>query len=130
LQFERVYVNRATIRLRRRVQLVLLATRHLLPTVYFQRAFVEVGGLVSYAANDLIRYREVGIYTGRILKGEKPADMPVVQPTKFELFVCLPAARAIGIVVPPSLLAVHMSAFDPNKMLFSAPTCRSRRPRK
>src|SRR5262245_45241530 len=91
--------------LERRVQLVLLATRHLLPTVYFQRAFVEVGGLVSYAANDLIRYREVGIYTGRILKGEKPADMPVVQPTKFELVVCLPAARAIGIVVPPSLLA-------------------------
>jgi ABC-type uncharacterized transport system substrate-binding protein len=91
--------------LERRVQLVLLATRHLLPTVYPQRPFVEVGGLVSYAASDLIRYREVGIYTGRILKGEKPADMPVVQPTKFELVVCLPAARAIGIVVPPSLLA-------------------------
>jgi putative tryptophan/tyrosine transport system substrate-binding protein len=91
--------------LERRVQLVLLATRYLLPTVYFQRAFVEVGGLVSYAASDLLRYREVGIYTGRILKGEKPADMPVVQPTKFELVVCLAAARAIGIVVPPSLLA-------------------------
>jgi len=89
----------------RRVQLVLLATRHLLPAVYFNRAFVEVGGLVSYAANDTIRYREVGLYTGRILKGEKPGDMPVVQPTKFELVVSVPAARTIGAVLPPSLLA-------------------------
>jgi putative ABC transport system substrate-binding protein len=76
-----------------------------LPTVYFQRAFVEVGGLVSYAANNIARYREVGLYTGRILKGEKPADMPAVQPITFELVVCLPAAKAISIMVPPSLLA-------------------------
>jgi putative ABC transport system substrate-binding protein len=89
----------------RRVQLVLLATRHLLPAVYFQRGFVEVGGLVSYAASDAVRYREVGLYTGRILKGEKPADMPVAQPTKFELVVSLPAAKAIGTLLPPSLLA-------------------------
>jgi putative ABC transport system substrate-binding protein len=89
----------------RRVQLATLATRHLLPTVYFQRAFVEVGGLVSYGASNFVRYREVGIYTGRILKGEKPADMPVVQPTKFELVLNLPTARAIGVVVPQSLLA-------------------------
>ena len=89
----------------RRVQLVLLATRHLLPTVYFHRGFVEIGGLVSYAASNAARYREVGLYTGRILKGEKPGDMPVVQPTTFELVVSLPAARAIGAILPPSLLA-------------------------
>ena len=89
----------------RRVQIATLATRHMLPTIYFIRAFVEVGGLVSYGASDFVRYREVGIYTGRILKGEKPADMPVVQPTKFELVINLPTARAIDIVVPQSLLA-------------------------
>ena len=89
----------------RRVQLATLATRHLLPTIYQLRAFVEVGGLVSYGASDFVRYREVGIYTGRILKGEKPADMPVVQATKFELVINLPTARAIGITVSQSLLA-------------------------
>src|SRR5262245_16707397 len=89
----------------RRVQMTTLAARHLLPTIYFIRAFVEVGGLVSYGASDFVRYREVGIYTGRILKGEKPADMPVVQPTKFELVINVPTARAIGVTVPQSLLA-------------------------
>jgi putative ABC transport system substrate-binding protein len=89
----------------RRVQIVILAARHLLPTIYFLRGFVEIGGLMSYGASDLSRYREVGVYTGRVLKGEKPAEMPVVQPTKFELLINLPTARAIGIVVPQSLLA-------------------------
>ena len=89
----------------RRVQITTLATRHLLPTIYFIRAFVEIGGLVSYGASDFARYREVGIYTGRILRGEKPADLPVVQPTKFELVINMPTANAIGITVPPSLPA-------------------------
>jgi ABC-type uncharacterized transport system substrate-binding protein len=89
----------------RRVHLVTLATRHLLPAIYFSREFVEVGGLMSYGASNLARYREVGIYAGRVLKGEKPAEMPVVQPVQFELIINLPTARATGVVVSSSLLA-------------------------
>jgi putative ABC transport system substrate-binding protein len=89
----------------RRVQIVTLATRYLLPAVHFQREFAEIGGLMSYGASFFGRYREVGIYTGRVLKGEKPADMPVVQPTQFEMVVNVTTARAIGVTVPPSLLA-------------------------
>jgi putative ABC transport system substrate-binding protein len=88
----------------RRVQIVTLATRYVLPTVYFLREFAEIGGLMSYGASAFGRFREVGVYTGHILHGEKPADMPVVQPTQFEL-VNLSTASAIGITVPPSLLA-------------------------
>jgi len=89
----------------RRVQLTTLAVRYAFPTVFAERAFAEIGGLMSYSPNTIELYREFGIYVGRVLKGEMPSELPVTQATKFELVINLQAARTIGIDVPASLLA-------------------------
>ena len=90
----------------RRLQLAHLATRYALPATYSDREYAEVGGLMSYGADLKESYRQVGVYTGRILKGAKPADLPVMQTTKLELVINAETARILGVTVPPSLLSI------------------------
>jgi putative tryptophan/tyrosine transport system substrate-binding protein len=90
----------------RRVQLTTLAVRYAVPMIFTDRSFAEVGGLMSYSASMTDQHRQLGIYVGRVLKGEKPADLPVMQPTKFEFVINMQTARLLGIEVPPTLLAI------------------------
>ena len=91
--------------IRHRDLIVTLAARHKLPAIYFERFFPAHGGLISYGADSIDQYRRAAAYVDRILKGEKPADMPVQAPTKYELVINLTTAKALGLTVPLSLLA-------------------------
>jgi ABC-type uncharacterized transport system substrate-binding protein len=102
---EGVFVEQSPFLNSRRVQLVQLAARYIIPAAYSGREFTEVGGLISYGSDIVEAYRQVGIYCGRILKGAKPADLPIVQSSKLALVINAQTARMLGLQVSPQLLA-------------------------
>jgi putative ABC transport system substrate-binding protein len=103
---EAVLVNSSNLFTDRAGQIAILAARHALPAMHSISDFPHLGGLMSYESSVTDRLRQVGLYTGRILKGEKPADLPIVQGAKFEFVINLQTARTLGITVPPTLLAI------------------------
>ncbi len=106
LRSEALLVSTGELFRRQRGQLAALAARQGMPAIYQYREFVVAGGLISYGTSLPDAYRLTGVYTGRVLKGDKPADLPVMRPTKFELVINLKTARTLGLTIPPGVLAI------------------------
>jgi putative ABC transport system substrate-binding protein len=104
-RIDALWVSNGVLFFNRRLQLTALAAYHRIPAIYSGRESVEVGGLMSYGTNILESFYQVGVYTGRILKGEKPSDLPVTRPTKYETVLNLKTAKALGLTIPETLLA-------------------------